>query len=108
MLEDQGYVRVVEEEGRKVYHITAAGEAHLERNRDVVEDIAGRVSDFTSRLFSPEMGEIAARFGRLAQVTFDRLVKSADDAEVSARAKEIIERALREMEALQPRSRGEA
>jgi DNA-binding PadR family transcriptional regulator len=102
LLEDQGYVRIVEEEGRKVYHITDAGRAHLDENRDVVEDIADRVSDFTSRFFRAEMGEVASRFGRLAQVTFERMVKW-DDPEVSARAKEIIERALREMEALRPR-----
>jgi DNA-binding PadR family transcriptional regulator len=103
MLEDQGYVRVVEQEGRKVYHITEAGQAHLDQNRDVVEDIAGRVADFTNRFFSAEMGEVATRFGRLAQVTFERLVRSPGDEDVSARAKEIIERALRDMEALRPR-----
>jgi len=106
MLEDQGYVRAVEEEGRKVYHITDAGRAHLDQNQDVVEDIADRVADFTSRFFRAEMGEVATRFGRLAQVTFERMVKWPDDAEVSARAKEIIERALREMEALRPRAQG--
>ncbi|NJD11308.1 MAG: PadR family transcriptional regulator [Gemmatimonadetes bacterium] len=103
MLEDQGYVRVVEEEGRKVYHITDAGRAHLDENQDVVEDIAGRVADITSRFFSPEMAEVASRFGRLAQLTFERMVKA--DPEMTARTKEIIERALRELEALHARGR---
>lgn len=106
MLEDQGYVRVVEAEGRRVYHITDTGRAHLEENRDVVEDIAGRVADYTSRFFSPEMGEVAGRFGRLAQVTFERMVRA--DPEVIVQAKEIIERALREMEALHSRAQTES
>jgi len=108
MLEDQGYVRVVEEEGRRVYHITDAGRAHLDENRDVVDDIAGRVADFTNRFFRPEMGELASRFGRLAQVTFERMVKWPGDEEVSTRVKEIIERALHEMEAVRPRPKPEA
>ena len=108
MLEDQGYVRVVEEEGRRVYHITEVGRAHLDQNQDVVEDIADRVSDFTSRFFRAEMGELAGRFGRLAQVTFERMVKWPGDEEVSARVKEVIERALRDMEAIRPRPKADS
>jgi DNA-binding PadR family transcriptional regulator len=104
MLEDQGYVRVVEEEGRKVYHITDAGLAHLDENRDVVEDIAGRVADYTSRFFSAEMGELASHFGKLAQLTFERMVKWPGDEHVTARVREIIDRALQDMEAVRPRS----
>jgi len=43
LLEDQGYVRAVETEGKKVYHITPEGEAFLEEHRDVIDDILGRV-----------------------------------------------------------------
>src|SRR5437762_4232075 len=39
LLEDQGYVRAVETEGRRVYHITAEGEHFLDENRDVIDDI---------------------------------------------------------------------
>ena len=45
LLEDQGYVRIVEEEGKKVYHITPEGEAFLEEHRDVLDDIIDRVRD---------------------------------------------------------------
>lgn len=102
MLEDQGYVRAVEDGGRRVYHLTDEGLAHLDDNQDVVDEIADRVSDFTSRFFRAEMGELAARFGRLAQVTFERMVRWPGDEEVSKRARDIIERALRDMEAVRP------
>src|ERR1044071_3783334 len=39
LLEDQGYGRVVEEGGKKVYHITAEGEAFLADNKAAIEDI---------------------------------------------------------------------
>jgi hypothetical protein len=66
------------------------------------------VADFTSRFFRAEMGELAASFGRLAQVTFERMVKWPGDDEVSARAREIIERALRDMEAIRPRPKADS
>src|SRR5262245_50645848 len=45
LLEDQGYVRVIEEEGKKVYHITPEGETFLAQNKDAIEDIFDRVRD---------------------------------------------------------------
>jgi DNA-binding PadR family transcriptional regulator len=33
MLEDQGYVRIVEEGGKKIYHITPEGEAFLDNKK---------------------------------------------------------------------------
>ena len=45
LLEDQGFVRVVEEGGKKVYHITPEGEAFLESNKGTIDDIFDRVRD---------------------------------------------------------------
>src|SRR5437868_10259894 len=45
LLEDQGFVKVVETEGKKVYHITPEGEAFLEQNRSTLDDILDRVKD---------------------------------------------------------------
>src|SRR5688572_20749808 len=47
MLEDQGLVMSEERDGKRVYSVTAAGRAHLDDNRDVLDDIAERVSSFT-------------------------------------------------------------
>ena len=37
LLEDMGYVRVEESEGKKTYHLTPAGDAFLEEHRDVID-----------------------------------------------------------------------
>src|SRR5512134_2718210 len=39
LLEDQGFVRVVETEGKKVYHITPEGQAFLHEHSDFTDDI---------------------------------------------------------------------
>ncbi|MBI4545094.1 MAG: PadR family transcriptional regulator [Gemmatimonadetes bacterium] len=98
MLEDQGYVLSEEREGKKVYRITEEGRQHLEENRDVVEDIFERVSDFTGHFFRADMRDLTRSFSRLAQVTFERAMRWRADAEVLARMKEILDRAVREME----------
>lgn len=106
MLEDQSFVDAVEQDGKKVYSITAAGQKHLEENSDVVDEIVDRVSDFTSRFFRTEMRDLTKHFSRFAQVTFERTVKWPGDADVLAQVKEIIERATHEMEAVRPNKSG--
>ena len=104
MLEDQGYVRGAEKEGRKVYEITDAGREHLEANRDVVDAIRRRVSDFTSGFFRTEMRELGRSFSRLAQTAFERAVKWPADEDVIRQIKDIIDRATHDLEGVRPRS----
>jgi len=72
LLEDQGYVRVVEEGGKKVYHITPEGEAFLEENKDAIEDIFDRVRDTVRDFAGGPMGELHHAFARVAGVTYKR------------------------------------
>ena len=72
LLEDQGYVRVVEEGGKKVYHITPEGEAFLEENKDAIEDIFDRVRDTVRDFAGGPMGDLHQAFARLAGVTYKR------------------------------------
>ena len=106
MLEDQGFILAEEQDGKKVYSITAAGVKHLEENSDVVDEIVDRVSDFTGRFFRTEMRDLTKSFSRFAQVTFERTVKWPGDADVLAQVKEIVERATHDMEAVRPRKNG--
>ncbi len=69
---DQGYVRVVETEGKKVYHITPEGERFLEENRGVLDEIFDRVRETVRDFAGGDMGEIHSAFGRVAKVTFGR------------------------------------
>ena len=45
LLEDEGYVRVVEADGKKVYHVTPEGERYLEEHRDLLDEILDRVRE---------------------------------------------------------------
>src|SRR5918992_1475718 len=65
LLEDQGYVRVVETEGKKVYHITRDGEKFLEENRDVLDEIFDRVRETVRDFAGGDMGELHSAFGRV-------------------------------------------
>lgn len=103
MLEDQGFVVAEDREGKRVYSITDAGRAHLEQNRDVLDDIAERVSSFTDRFVRPETGDLAKTFAKLAQSTFERAVKYPGDSDVLGELKSILERALHEVEGVRSR-----
>ncbi len=102
MLEDQGFVRGEERDGKKVYTITDAGREHLEENRDTVDEIFDRVAGFARQFTRAETGALAGSFARLAQATFERTVKYPGDATVVTRLKEILDRALHEVEGVRP------
>jgi DNA-binding PadR family transcriptional regulator len=72
LLEDEGYVRVVEESGKKVYHITPEGEAFLAANKDAIEDIFDRVRDTVRDFAGGPMGELHHAFAKVAGVTYKR------------------------------------
>ena len=70
LLEDQGFVRAVETEGKKVYHITPEGEAFLEQHRDVLDEILERVGGAVRGFAGGAMGELSEAFARLARLAF--------------------------------------
>jgi DNA-binding PadR family transcriptional regulator len=84
LLEDQGYIRGIEEDGRKVYRSTPEGEALLDSRRDEVDEIFERVRDTIRDVAGGGLGEVGAAFGRLASVTFSRAWRrSAEDPAVA-------------------------
>lgn len=98
-LEDDGYVRSEQDEGRKIYSITNEGRAFLERNRDRVEDILDRVAGFARHFSGAPMTEVTRAFVRLAHASFEHAVRRPGDTESLARIREILDRASREVEA---------
>jgi len=98
LLEDQGYVRIVETDGKKVYHITPEGEAFLEDHRDVLEDILDRVRDAVRDLAGGSMGELNDIFARMAKRAYRQAWRAERDDPRTERVLEILRRALQEIE----------
>lgn len=99
MLEDEGYVTVEEQGGKKIYSITKEGVAYLGDNEDVVDDVFDRVEHFTDRFFGGDMRALSRSFSKLAQLTFDQAFQWGAEPEDLARMNEILEKAVEEMRA---------
>ena len=98
LLEDQGYVRVVEENGKKVYHITPEGEEFLDQHRDAVEDIFDRVRDTVRDFAGGPMGELHQAFARVARASYKRAWRYGPGHPAVPRIVEILDRAAAEIE----------
>lgn len=100
LLEDQGYVRVVESEGKRVYHITPEGEAFLEEHRDVIDDIFDRLRDAVRGFAGGSMAELNAAFTRLAGTAYRQAWRFGPEDPGLRRIIEILKRAAEEAEAV--------
>ena len=98
LLEDQGYVRSVEEEGKRVYHITPEGERFLDDNQDQLDDIFDRVRDTVRDFAGGHMADLNHAFTRLAAVTYKRAWRRGADHPSVARVVEILKKATEEVE----------
>jgi len=99
LLEDQGYVRAVETEGKKVYHITPEGEAFLEEHRDVVDEIFDRVRDAVRGVAGGSMGELSEAFARLARLAYGEAWRAAPGDPRVQKIIEILKQAAVDVEA---------
>jgi len=100
MLEDQGYVRIVEEGGKKVYHITPEGEAFLDENKDVLSEIGERIRDAMHGVAGGNVGEVNAAFAALTKRVFKDAWRNGPDSERTAKIAEILRKATADIEAL--------
>lgn len=66
LLEDQGYVKATDQDGKKVYHITPEGEQFLDENQTVLDDIFDRVKDTVRDFAGGHMADLNHAFTRLA------------------------------------------
>ncbi len=99
LLEDQGYVRVVEENGKKVYHITPEGEAFLTEHKDAVESIFDRLRDTVRDVAGGPMGDLHQAFGRVARASYKRAWRFGPGHPAVPKIVEILNRAATEIEA---------
>ncbi len=99
-LEDEGLIKVQEEDGKKVYHVTDAGKEELELRQEDVAGIWERAhgwKDWGSHM-GPESAEIWGSWGRLTKAAFRAAAKS--DFENTEKIREILERARKELKEL--------
>lgn len=106
MLEDEGYLKAEEKDGKKVYSVTKSGQKYLDENADVVDEVFDRVDDLTDRIFGQEMRDLAKAFSRLAQMTQAEAFRWGADKDVLAKMSEILETAARDMEEVRDKARG--
>ena len=100
MLEDQGYVRIVEQDGKKVYHITPEGERFLDDNEDVLTDIGERLREAMRGVAGGAVADVNTAFAQLAKRVFRDAWRSGPDSERTAKIAEILRRAASDIEAL--------
>ena len=98
LLEDLDYVRAVETEGKKVYHITRNGERFLEEHRDTLDDIFARLRDTVRDFAGGAMGDLNTAFGRLATTTYKRAWRNGPGHPALRRITEILNRAADEID----------
>lgn len=98
LLEDQGLVRVVESEGKKVYHITPEGEQQLEQRGDELDEIIARVRETVRDFAGGSMGELNRAFGQLAARTFREAFRRGPGDPAVRRVAEILRKATADIE----------
>ena len=105
MLDDEGYLTVEEQDGKKIYTITDEGMAYLGENEDVVDEVFDRVEHFTDRFFGGDMRALSRSFSKLAQLAFDQAFQWGAEPEDLARMNEILEKAVEDMRATRKAAR---
>jgi DNA-binding PadR family transcriptional regulator len=100
LLEDQGYVRIVEQDGKKVYHITPEGERLLDDNEDVLTDIGERIKEAVRGVAGGAVGDVNTAFAQLAKRVFSDAWRNGPDSDRTAKIAEILRRATADIEAL--------
>jgi DNA-binding PadR family transcriptional regulator len=100
LLEDQGYVRIVETEGKKVYHITEDGERFLEENRSLIDDMFDRIKEVVGNFAGGSMGDLNQAFARVARLTYRSAGRYGSEDPRTQRIIEILRRTADEIESV--------
>src|SRR3954467_6248623 len=98
LLEDEGYVRAVDTDGKKVYHITLEGERYLEQHKDFLEDILDRVRETVRDFTGGGIGDLQGAFVHLAGSTFKKAWRRGPDDPALKRVAEILRKAADEIQ----------
>lgn len=102
LLDDEGLVDSVREDGRKVYRLTASGRRELEGEGPDVERIWKRAANWEhwSHWMGPETALIMGPVGAVMQAAFRAAAHAGDDQAKVGRLREILTRAVTDLNAL--------
>ncbi|MEU6727759.1 PadR family transcriptional regulator [Nonomuraea wenchangensis] len=105
LLEDEGLVRVEQDEGRKVHHVTDDGRRVVEEQADEIERMWGRAASRGEwgMFRDPQAAEIVAPALRLVKAAVKALAHTHGDPQVVERIQQIFVEARRRVEELDPR-----
>jgi DNA-binding PadR family transcriptional regulator len=98
LLEDQGYVRAVDGDGKKVYEITPEGLKYLDEHKELLDEIIDRVRETVRDFTGGAIGELQAEFARLARGTFRHAWRRGSDDPAVKRVAEILKQAADDIE----------
>jgi len=102
LLDDEGLIESERQDGKRVYHITPAGEAELTGEAETVRGIWDRAAHWEdwSHWMGPEAAVIAVPLAGLVKATFRAVTRAADDSFRRERILEILEKARHDLEKL--------
>lgn len=98
LLEDQGYVRIDDSDGKKVYSITEEGEAFLSEHRDVIDDILDRVRAAVEGLTGGLVGDLNESFAKMAGMAYKQAWRDSPGDDRADRIAEILRQAQQDIE----------
>ncbi|TAK34296.1 MAG: PadR family transcriptional regulator [Chloroflexota bacterium] len=97
MLEDQGYVTSMSQDGKRVYSITDEGRAFLSQREDVFEDVRVKWERDWAPRVRHEARNLAREFRDLGQTVFQGTRNVRTEPDRLARIRDVLARAQREI-----------
>lgn len=104
LLDDEGLVDSVREDGRKIYRLTAAGRRELEQEGPDVARIWKRAANWEdwSHWMGPETAMIMGPIGAVMKAAFRAAARAGDDPAKIGRLREILDRAVHDLDNMTP------
>jgi DNA-binding PadR family transcriptional regulator len=102
LLEDEGLVASESRDGKRVYRLTAEGEAELEREAETVRGIWGRAEKWEewSQFLGPETVLLARPLGTLVKSALRAFQAAGDSPEAQEKIRDILDRARESLDAM--------
>lgn len=100
-LEDEGLVTSDQAQGKRVYTLTDAGKAEVQREAETIKRIWFRAQDAGGWLISPEGGEVARPAAAVMKAALRAAREHWHDSAKMNKIREILDRARQELETLE-------